>query len=87
MQVPSHENHRLGRPSAGFDVHGDLVAAVADDRRILIWNVKNGFVLRKTDPSTTLTGNVTCVRFVSGENDGKGLRLMVAAGSAITTFE
>lgn len=74
---------------AGFDVYGDLVAAVADDSRVQIWDVKHGGSKpRQTAPlNATPTRSATCVRFVGGEKDGKGLRLMIVTGSTISEIK
>lgn len=61
-----------------------MVAAVTDDRRIVLWDVKHGVELKQikwTDLETT--GRPLYVTFAGGEDHGKGLRLMAAAGGTV----
>ena len=72
--------------ATGFDVHGDLTAAVTDDGRIIIWDVKRGCELRQTRWRTPKpTGDAICLHF-DGGRDREGLRLMAAAKLGITDF-
>ncbi|KAL9131756.1 MAG: hypothetical protein Q9175_006680, partial [Cornicularia normoerica] len=86
-RFPSYENLALGHLATGFDVYGDLIAAVTDDARIKIWDVRSGFELKQARwRSLKPTGDAVCVRFVDGGNDREGVSLMAAAGATITEF-
>lgn len=87
MKFPSYQNRMLGRLAAGFDVHGDLAAAVTDDSRIIIWDIKRGLKLMETERRVAAsTANTACVQFMNGGQDKQVLRLMSAAGLMITEF-
>ena len=85
FQFPSYQNLHLGHLSAGFDVHGEVVAAVTGSNDILIYDVKRSLRLVKVKAEKgTPTGSTTCVRFENGEKDVQALRLMAATGSRVT---
>ena len=86
MQFPSYQNRMLGRLGAGFDVYGDLAAAVTDDSRIIIWDIKRGLKLMETERRAAAPP--TCVQFIYGgqEEQVLGLGLMAGAGLTIDEF-
>lgn len=67
--------------SVGLDVHRNLVAAATDDKRVQIFDVKNGVEL--ASGMKNLAVNAACVKFVDEQRSGNGLKLMVAAGPKI----
>ena len=82
---PAYENRDVGHLAAGFDVHGDLAAAVTDDGRILMWDVRRGIELKQSAwRMDRPTGDVIRVQFADAEDSNKGWRLLVAAGEEIT---
>ena len=84
-RFPAYENRNVGHIGAGFDVHGDLAAAVTQDGRVLLWDVKRGIELKH--PSwITVASHSEAVRlqFADGEDSDKGLRLLIAAGRVVT---
>ena len=81
----AYENHDVGHLAAGFDVCGDLAAAVTDDGRVLMWDVKRGIELKQSAWRTVRsTREAICLQFAHGEGSDKGLRLLIAAGQGIT---
>ena len=81
----AYENRDVGHLAAGFDVHGDLAAAVTDDGRVLMWDVKRGIELKQSVwRIARATGDAIRLQFADGENNDKGLRLLIAAGTGIT---
>lgn len=87
MQFPSYQNRMLGRSAAGFDVYGDLAAAVTDDCRVIIWDIKRGLKLMETKGRGAASmANDTCVQFINGGQEKQVLGLMAAAGLTITEF-
>ena len=84
-RFPAYENLDVGHLAAGFDVHGDLAAAVTDDGRVLIWDVKRGIELKQPFwRNARATGDAIRLQFADGRNNDRGLRLLIAAGSEIT---
>ena len=83
----TYHNNLLTHQSNGLDVHGNLVAAATDDRRVQIFDVKQGVELNTR--IRDVFAKFSCVRFVDEQMSGEGLKLMVAAGSRIDwwTFE
>ena len=63
----------------GFDIHGDLIAAVTEDSDCIMWDVKRasemGRLMKKDQ------GRATCVRFIDGKSEGNVLGLLWAARS------
>ena len=47
-QFHSYQNIKLGHLAAAFDVHGDLAAAITDDGRIMIRDIKGGVELKQS---------------------------------------
>ena len=81
----AYENLDVGHLAAGFDVHGHLAAAVTDDGRVLMWDVKRGIELKQPIwRIARATGDAIRLQFADGGNDDKGLRLLIAAGTEIT---
>ena len=81
----AYENLNVGHLAAGFDVHGDLAAAVSDDGRVLMWDVKRGIELKQSVWRIARgTGDAIRLQFADGESNDKGLRLLIAAGTEIT---
>ena len=78
---PTYRNNVLSHHSIGLDVHTNLVAAATDDRRVQIFDVKQGVELKSG--IKTFGANAACVRFVDEQRSGVGLKLMVAAGPKI----
>ena len=68
----------LSHTSIGLDVHNNLVTAATDDRRVQIFNVKQGVELKFGIKA--FGANAACVRFVNEQRSRGGLNLMVAAG-------
>ena len=84
-RFPAYENHDVGHLAAGFDVHGDLAAAVTDDGRVLMWDVKSGTELKETAWRTFIsTRDAISLQFADGGSGDKGLRLLIAAGQGIS---
>ena len=84
-RFPAYENLDVGHLAAGFDVHGDLAAAVTDDGRVLMWDVKRGIELKQSVwRIARATGDAIRLQFADGGNHDKGLRLLIAAGTGIT---
>ena len=84
-KFPAYENHDVGHLAAGFDVYGDLAAAVTDDGRVLMWDVKRGTELKQSAWRTVIsTREAIRLQFADGEGSDKGLRLLIAAGQGIT---
>ena len=84
-RFPTYENRDVGHLAAGFDVYGDLAAAVTDDGRILMWDVKRGIELKHSSWRTVrATRDAIRLQFVDGGSNEKGLRLLVAAGQGIS---
>ena len=84
-QFPAYENRDIGPLAAGFDVYGDLAAAVTDDGRVLMWDVKRGIELKQSAWRTKIsTRDAIRLQFADGGNSDKGLRLLIAAGQGIS---
>ena len=84
-RFPAYENLDVGHLAAGFDVHGDLAAAVTDDSRVLMWDVKRGIKLKQLfRMDGRATRDAIRLQFADGGSNDKGLRLLVAAGTGIT---
>ena len=80
-EFPAYENRDVGHLAAGFDVYGDLAAAVTDDGRVLMWDVKRGIELKQSAWRTVIsTRNAIRLQFADGGSSDKGLRLLIAAG-------
>ena len=77
---PTYRNNVLSHHSIGLDVHNN-VAAATDDRRVQIFDVKQGVELKSG--IRTFAANAECVRFVDEQRSGDGLKLLVAAGPKI----
>ena len=82
----SYVNLKAGHLTSGFDVHGKLAAASTDGGHVKIWEVKRGVELMQAAWKKFTVGHAICVRFTDGENDGKVLKLMAAAGDGISAF-
>ena len=83
-RFPAYENLDVGHLAAGFDVHGDLAAAVTDDGRVLMWDVKRGIELKQPFwRIARATGDAIRLQFADGGNNDKALRLLIAAGTEI----
>lgn len=74
----------LSHTSIGLDVHNNLVTAATDDRRVQIFDVKQGVELKFGIKPFGV--NAACVRFVNEQRSGDGLNLMVAAGPNIDVW-
>ena len=84
-QFPAYKSHDIGHLAAGFDVHGDLAAAVTDDGRVLMWDVKRDIELKQSAWRTVIsTRDAIRLQFADGGNSDKGLRLLIAAGQGIS---
>ena len=84
-QFPAYENRDVGHLAAGFDVHGDLAAAVTDDGRVVMWDVKRGNELKHSAWRTArATNDAIRLQFAGGGSSDEGLRLLVASGQGIT---
>ena len=71
----------------GFDVHGDIAAAVTDDARVIIWDAKRALELKQIgEVGGKLKRGGMCVRFVGGQEDGKALGLVTASRNWIREF-
>ena len=87
MQFPFYRNRFTEHLLAGFDVHGDLVAAANDDGCVTIWDVKRGFRVAQTcSMNPTPMTRVTSLQFIGGEKDWRAKRLMIATGSTVGDF-
>ena len=81
---PAYENRDVGHLAAGFDVYGDLAAAVTDDGRVLMWDAKRGIQLEHSAwRRVTATGDAIRLQFADGGSNDEGLRLLIAAGNAV----
>ena len=78
---PTYHNTLSSPLSTGLDVHQNIVAAVTDDRRVQIFDVKKGVEL--SSGIRKARENYTCVRFVDEQTSGEALKLMVATGPRI----
>lgn len=65
---------------AGFDVHGDLIAAATADCRVQLFNVRAGreVIMGKIERRGPLDGQARCLKFA--EEEGKMMKLYVASG-------
>ena len=84
-RFPAYGNRDVGHIGAGFDVYGDLAAAVTGDGRVLLWDVKRGIELKHSFWRPIISKREAFrLQFADGEGSEKGLRLLIAAGQGIS---
>ncbi len=68
---------------AGFDVHGDLIAAATADCRVQLFNVRSGREVKmgKIERQGPLKRQARCLKFVEAE--GEMTKLYVASGGQL----
>lgn len=71
----------LSHTSIGLDVHNNLVTTATDDRRVQIFDVKQGVELKFG--IKPFGANAACVRIVNEQRPGDVLNLMMTAGPYI----
>lgn len=71
----------------GFDVCGDLIAVGTDDETVQVFDGGTGREVRTGGGGALgerrLGGLARCLQFVGGEEERRGLRLLLAAGNGI----
>lgn len=78
IRFPSYQNLGMGHLAAGFDTHGDLIAAATDDGRVIIWDGQSASELKEEK-----WNKATCLKFIDEPETPKVLRLMGTAGQSI----
>ena len=78
---PTYRNALSIPLSTGLDVHQNIVAAVTDDRKVQIFDIRKGVEL--SSGISNDFENYTSVRFVDEQASGEALKLMVATGPRI----
>lgn len=68
---------------AGFDVHGDLIAAATGDCRVQLFNVGSGKEVRmkRIEQQVPTGGLKRCVKFA--EDEGQMMKLYVASQGSV----
>lgn len=83
MNLPTSGGTIVSHMDAGFDVHGDLIAAATADRRVQLFNVRTGKEVKmgQGEEVSQLKGRARCVKFA--EDEGQMMKLYVSSEGTI----
>ncbi|KAL8834645.1 MAG: hypothetical protein Q9170_003647 [Blastenia crenularia] len=77
-------------PKLGFDVYRNLVASGTEDKKVQIFDLTSGKELdigaTGARPNDEVLSHARCLKFVEHDDNGDGLRLLVANGSRIDAW-
>jgi propanediol dehydratase large subunit len=83
MIFPTSGGPVASHMTAGFDVHGDLIAAATADQRVQLFNVRTGKEVKmgQGEGVSQLSGQARCVKFA--EDEGQMLKLYVSSQGTV----